>query len=486
MVSRLRDGLFARDAEVEALLSRHPKDVENHVGVGASFDDSGINELFLPHYYSYSMAREPRSRGYPPRIFLSYRRSSHEHIEWCHNVAVGIRARGYEVYLDDEVLGGKVDTASLSRLTSLLYDCDVALMVLSPGYAAADDSMRLWIYEEYHAISLLRGLGYLEVVVLWRDGEVPYGGESDGFVQVSQTIDLVVDCRDDASSLASALMPFPPYVGPVLGHSEQRDLAKNVVHLIDNLQSRQDKTEASRIMSSISKFADTEEYDLAACVYQARFGLRFEALRHARQGLAKNPGVGTSFEFALQLWLIDFDSQALQIFCDISESPSDRRDWSHMLIAQVMSSAGQYRNAANHVNWRLRRLTSRPGEPLYNHLAKRGSKRDIAETKRLYESLLRPSFPPVEQSCEFCGAMFPRRGCVCASCGAIFSSGRQAGKCSICRRDRSLLDSTSLNMCPICRYTRLPDGRRMVLRVSVRRPTRQFSVLPDSSSADSQ
>jgi hypothetical protein len=71
--------------------------------------------------------RRPMARGYPPKIFISYRRESAEHIKWCEDLAGELKLAGYEVMLDELAIpAGKASPELLARFVGQLAAADVA------------------------------------------------------------------------------------------------------------------------------------------------------------------------------------------------------------------------------------------------------------------------------------------------------------------------------------------------------------------------
>jgi hypothetical protein len=114
--------------------------------------------------------RRPMARGYPPKIFISYRRESAEHIKWCEDLAGELKLAGYEVMLDELAIpAGKASPELLARFVGQLAAADVALMIITPAATSTEHGIRRWMYEEWYRISALHTWGLLEIVGVIRE-----------------------------------------------------------------------------------------------------------------------------------------------------------------------------------------------------------------------------------------------------------------------------------------------------------------------------
>jgi tetratricopeptide (TPR) repeat protein len=144
-----------------------------------------------------------------PRLFLSYRRQSPEHMEWLRRLARELDERGYDVMLD-QFIQGQEQAPSVPELVSLIATCNVFVPVLTDGYFErinlGDGPVHAhkyledgWVFDEFQAALHLGQMQRLVVTGLWRSGRLhePF------------TPDNVVDLRDDRLFPDALSRPFP-------------------------------------------------------------------------------------------------------------------------------------------------------------------------------------------------------------------------------------------------------------------------------------
>jgi hypothetical protein len=116
----------------------------------------GVRATQIAHIYEQiESAGDPPARiGIPLRIFISYAWDTVHQNKWVHDLAVTLRARGYEVIHDrTSARGGS--TADISALVSQIAVSDFFLMIVDPGYIAqvgeyeGQPLERRWAYVEF-------------------------------------------------------------------------------------------------------------------------------------------------------------------------------------------------------------------------------------------------------------------------------------------------------------------------------------------------
>lgn len=118
-----------------------------------------------------------------PVVFISYRWSSQEHIQWVAGLAAQVKTRGYEVCYDRDMSSD--DTRmTVPELVANLAKCNVFLPVLSHEYTVAVEPDEMftasfvsigvdedaWVYDEYRVARQLSAAGRIQWLPLWRSG----------------------------------------------------------------------------------------------------------------------------------------------------------------------------------------------------------------------------------------------------------------------------------------------------------------------------
>ena len=113
--------------------------------------------------------RRPRLRGYPPRVFISYRWGDEKTKKWIGELANYLEARGLCVELDlynQDKVGEH--GLGIMHFVSCIANCKLFLPVITPEYA--EGWLRTYIYEEVHLSNQLERVG-LRKFPLWKSGE---------------------------------------------------------------------------------------------------------------------------------------------------------------------------------------------------------------------------------------------------------------------------------------------------------------------------
>jgi tetratricopeptide (TPR) repeat protein len=146
-------------------------------------------------------------------IFISYRRSSEEHIQWVRQFASDIITRGYEVVFD-EFLVESHPGITVPDLVSRLATCNLFVPVLTNTYAKSvePDGMYsggvvgvgidedAWVFDEMRMAKYLVGLGRMRFLGFWHSGYMlpsPFCAEN------------VVDIRRDELYIPALDLCFP-------------------------------------------------------------------------------------------------------------------------------------------------------------------------------------------------------------------------------------------------------------------------------------
>lgn len=445
--------------------------------------------------------RAPRARGYPPRVFISYRRETPDHIHWCRRLAEALDRAGYRVFLDEFAWTEDVTSEGISFFIGRLALADVAVLVLTDEYApqAAEQTgligMRYWLYEEWSRINILRDWGLIEIVAVWRSGTFPgeHGTSHGPIVQVNNTLDAVIDATSDNEGLQNVLRFFGKYEGPKYDGQELRTLADSSAAVVKACVDR-DISAASGHLHKIERFSDTEEYQLALAHWITAFQDKEEGARKALSILERKPGIPTCYQISELLWLHDFDVPALALFSRIADSPSLWRHRARFLVADILSRLQALDSAANNLSWTLQSNAEQLGgywsqfsdetkvnlgKQLANMKAAAANRHTwVAEACKLFGiSTQSPQkmWPTPSRKCEFCTAAFPAEGYVCVLCGGIQRF--KFDRCPYCAQADVAAQLKDIQFCPICKLLRNGLGSTMTIHFTFRRTGKEFSVL---------
>lgn len=127
-----------------------------------------LNEALEAHL------RGPKPLSIPPRIFVSYRWSTHEQDSWVEKLVRALRDRGYFVVFD------RTDCKpgmAVPDFVSSLANCQTFLAVLDPGYASriGTEGAKMedgWVFDEYNSAAHLANAGHLTMIGFLRSGNI--------------------------------------------------------------------------------------------------------------------------------------------------------------------------------------------------------------------------------------------------------------------------------------------------------------------------
>jgi hypothetical protein len=442
--------------------------------VGAEVGDMqaflGLMELELR-----TRLRRPHARGYPPRIFMSYRRATPEDIAWCVQLADALTANGFDVLIDERVVGS-LAAASLSeelaQFLALMADADIALIVVSSPYLTGGEpnSMATWIFEEWHRLEILSVWGLLETVVVHRSGDIDGGSSFFGRPGAS---DAYIDLRADPDDMAPVLEFFGAYSGLRMDPHDRERLGQKAAEAIAAARVPGASDRARDAVAAIGDLRGTEEWGVAAAHACAAAGDRAGARALALQTLAQNPTLPSAFLLAYVLWLTDHDLEAFRELAAQSESRSLWRHQMKVIMADILKRFDQPIAAMNQYRWCL---TAKDQPELGGRWSQFSAEGD-AECQQLVNALdeIVGPFPGV--TCSACSARYPEGWLACAHCGTTRPPGQP---CGMCASDPPVMqDLGSLGFCPVCRRSTGPVPQNML--IVPREPKGRFSVLASSA-----
>lgn len=480
------DGIGGETQFIESHLLDGNGRVRDLADVGREIGD-GTAQLAYLEYQLRERMRTPTARGYPPKVFFSYRRETPEHVTWCVELARALEAAGYEVMLDALALTDAHPSAEqVGTFIGQLAAADVVLVVLTRSYVGDDHSMRDWLYEEWLRIRALRTMGLLEIIGVARDKDV----DRSKHVAPHNILDLVIDVSElaDETQRQRVLDFFGTYRGPRLTAGQASLLAQEAHDCIEKSMDRDEAAAAH--LARIEPFPDTEEFRLAEVAYTAAFRTADETIRLAAETVQHNLTLSGSMALSESLWFLDFDRYAFPVLTTVAESPSRWRVRAHYLMADILWRQNYPRAARNHLTWCL---TEKPRD----HWEEWGELGEEARTKARGDievhdqeiarrervewpekmAFLRPSedcATGLDRQCDVCQARFWSGGMTCSLCGTIHPRGTD--KCGLC--EFPTLAWENLTFCPVCRRTfKETNGGRGRVMVVPRGPGEWFSVL---------
>ncbi len=169
----------------------------------------------LTRLLNQALATTPEPPAKPPSLFLSYRWESEEHRVWVARLAHDLKARGYDVYFDQDLQVEHDQLMPAPELISLIARCNRLVMVLTEGYlerirpgAERGNIKDGWVWDEYQTAIRLWEIGRMKSwLIVWRSGELPEWA----------TEEQVWDFRDDARYEALVDEAFPPRLARIIG-----------------------------------------------------------------------------------------------------------------------------------------------------------------------------------------------------------------------------------------------------------------------------
>jgi hypothetical protein len=178
------------------------------------------------------LATTPEPPTKPPSMFVSYRWESEAHRTWVARLVHNLKARGYDVYFDQDVQAGRDQPMPVPELISLIARCNRLMIVLSEGYlerielnAERGVIKDGWVWDEYQIAIHLAEIGRLKSwLIVWRSGKLP------DWVSEEQ----VWDFRDDDQYEALMDQAFPPRLARIIG--VRPDGSMRVVGPIERVQ----------------------------------------------------------------------------------------------------------------------------------------------------------------------------------------------------------------------------------------------------------
>jgi hypothetical protein len=437
--------------------------------------------------------RRPMARGYPPRIFISYRRETPEHVRWCRELARALQNAGYQVLLDVLEIPDNASPEVVGRFIGKLATADVVLAILTPSYPGTEsgppEGMRRWIFEEWARIHVLRDRGLLEVVGIiragdWKNSVRRREGEWANVLVSFSGMDAIIDLSARGpADLQPVLDFFGRYSGPRIPEADARLLAQHASACTTASRERDEPTAAAHL-SRIQKFQQTEEFGVANVSYHAAFRSPQTAVQLFGQARAKNPTLPATAELVQSLWQADLDIHAFQTMAEIAEGPSWWQGEFHIYMAMILEQEGFLRSALNHLSWCSTTWPGLLGESPGPLTGERGQlvrgftteiSAEIASGTAAFRKSPERRLRKLDKQCDVCRACYSTVGAACRLCGALYP--KAGPHCNMC--GAAVTSLRQLSFCPVCHwsFSAAPDGVRAGHLVTPRFPAGRFSVL---------
>jgi hypothetical protein len=248
---------------------------------------------------------QPRTRNYPPAVFVAYKWEDEAHNAWVHALAGRLKDRGYQVLLDQDHLARDASNFhDVPAYIARLVDCDIVLAVVTERYLDLVEERQhqtSWVFDEYEVAARLHMQGRLQILAVWKDATVKPGK----LLLRLNAIDLRQQAPGDFDALDTH---FPVYQGPSLTDLDRQ---------------------------SLLAFAQQFDTLMAADEPDA------QALQHA---LRDHEGFEQLYDYRLRLahfyWRARAIGEAYQIAQAISHECQNDDDI--MLLAQIFDAAGDH------------------------------------------------------------------------------------------------------------------------------------------------
>jgi TIR domain len=470
-------------------------------------------------YYMLEALRKPRARGYPPKIFISYRRETPEDVEWTRQLSRQIEILGYKVYLDEVAIGKAPSGIELANFVAKLADTDVAVVVVTNSYLMEEqheNQIRDWIYQEWTRIQALQSWGLLEVVLVVRSASGP-----TVFFNFEDHLTRLIDIRNSPQDFAPVLQFLEGYSGLSYPDTDRELLAEAAAVSIEQA-SLGDPVSARASLKRIAKMSDTEEYRLAEVHVLAAESDREAAIARGLALLESRPTLPIAAETARELWLLDADLQTFPYLAEIVEIPSLWRFQAHYMMADILRRNRMPYPAISHFGWCLWNAGDseldvsrgfRPEGKLKQNIQARlallwllvGDLQEynthhtnariedpalpslLEDTGLTWEALSLQKDPmatfDIGLRCYFCRGIYYRTGYVCISCGAAYGKplkdevGLITTDCAICRQRGTVIPHEKSKFCAVCRII-YNNGIRRQVQLLPHGPRGLYSVLP--------
>ncbi|GIF20152.1 tetratricopeptide (TPR) repeat protein/rubredoxin [Actinoplanes tereljensis] len=286
----------------------------------------------------------PRTAGYPPRIFVSYRWEDEAVQQWCRRLTAHLRDRGYEVLLDLENLEEDLGPAgvNIAGYVARLVDVQAVLRIITRPYV--DGLAREWLLAEDQLMKLMAETGCAIGHVLLRDGTEPPDWGRHG------TVDLR-DAPEDFTRLDAILAP---YRGLALPAAAEEDLVELLIRSRDLLAAER-PAEVAGLLARRPDLAGTFEVrQTLAHAWLAQGRLREAAeVALSIEGLPGRPTVETTVDVALILEEAGLPHDALRLITKVILLPTALQPRIRRVAGSLLEDLGAPDAALRQLRWAL-------------------------------------------------------------------------------------------------------------------------------------
>ncbi len=186
--------------------------------------------LALFHTAVIEKLKIPKTQGYPPGIFISYRWENEEHKKWVLDLANYLKSIGYKVFLDQyDVDLNPESFHEIPNFISSIALCNYFLVIISPGYldrTLARKGKTSWVFDEYQQALHLVKAGKIKLRAVLSEGK--------GWLNVCDMFNTV-DMRGGKEEFHRIHRIFPPFNGVVLSEQEKNRYLDFLIE-VDHLQ----------------------------------------------------------------------------------------------------------------------------------------------------------------------------------------------------------------------------------------------------------
>jgi hypothetical protein len=307
-----------------------------------------------------------RARGYPPKVFISYRWESDELRSWVARLGRHIEQRGFPVFLDQDVeVLRENDPVEIGRFVSVIVDCQIIVCVFTPQYAAGL-SPRLWLFEERQLMNLLARRG-VRIVRLIKEGPPP---EETMPTDVLSSIDwskgvgleaevpdhqgFLVDMTGASADRFESLDPHLRDPGPQVPAEVQHRFRPWLERVVELHEAGDDRASTAEFARG-SEFGETSEYRrLAAHVALGQGETRKAAELALAAASDRNATPETLIDLAILLRELDENKAALHALSRVPWWLGEEWSWRvHFVQGDALDDLGSYIAALAHLRYAL-------------------------------------------------------------------------------------------------------------------------------------
>jgi hypothetical protein len=394
---------------------------------------------------------QPRTKNYPPAVFVAYKWEDEAHNAWAHALAGYLKDRGYEVLLDQDHLERDASNYhDVPAYIARLVDCDVFLAVVTERYldlVEERQNQTSWVFDEYEVATRLHMQGRLQILAVWKNATVKPGK----LLLQLNAIDMKQQAPGNFDTLDAH---FPVYKGPSLTELDRQALLA-FAQRFDKLMAA-DEPDAQALQRTLRKhkgFEQLYDYRLRLAQFYWRAGAIGEAYQIA---LAIRHECQNDDDIMLLAQIFDAAGDHPKLFRFLYQARCRFHLRNsviyHYFAAETLFERNSVFAALNHFRW----LGKSPAfAKLPTHM-----RREISGRIRTLDERIGAPVPDHRFCCTVCEAQYIQIGdlnAVCGDCATLYESTETV--CPVCSNDgrvplRLLLPRAKAMPvgveCPIC------------------------------------